>query len=129
MTDVTFYNNNGRDPFNQNSTWSDREKRTTSKGGPIFLKLFRLDRTDPLSFGPKFSEILVEWILPNVTIHKLSETPFGIFSIYVILTISYLRAQTIETSSLPTDSSRPLFEQIEIFSSILTAYLNCTYCP
>ncbi|XP_074606093.1 uncharacterized protein LOC141859082 isoform X3 [Acropora palmata] len=54
-----------------------------------------------------------------------AETPFGIFSIYVILTISYLRAQTIETSSLPTDSSRPLFEQIEIFSSILTAYLNC----
>ena len=45
-----------------------------------------------------------------------AETPFGICSIYVILTISYLRAQTIETSSLPTDSSRPLFEQIEIFS-------------
>ena len=45
-----------------------------------------------------------------------AETPFGISSIYVILTISYLRAQTIETSSLPTDSSRPLFEQIEIFS-------------
>ena len=58
-----------------------------------------------------------------------AETPFGIFSIYVILTISYLRAQTIETSSLPIDSSRPLFEQIEIFSSILTAYLNCKYCP
>ena len=33
---------------------------------------------------------------------------------YVILTISYLRAQTTETSSLPTDSSRPLFKQIEI---------------
>ena len=31
----------------------------------------------------------------DVTMHKLSETPFGIFSIYVILTISYLRAQTI----------------------------------
>ena len=30
---------------------------------------------------------------------------FGIFLFYVILTISYLRAQTIETSSLPTDSS------------------------
>ena len=45
-----------------------------------------------------------------------AETPFGISSIYVILTISYLRAQTIETSSLPTDSSRPLFKQIEIFS-------------
>ena len=51
------------------------------------------------------------------------------FFLYVILTISYLRAQTIETSSLPTDSSRPLFEQIEISSSMLTVYLNCKYCP
>ena len=33
----------GRDPFNQNSNRSDREKRTTSKGGPVFSKLFRLD--------------------------------------------------------------------------------------
>ena len=30
----------------------------------MFSKLFRLDRTDPLSFGPKFPEILVEWIAP-----------------------------------------------------------------
>ena len=51
------------------------------------------------------------------------------FVFYVILiTISYLRAQSIETSSLPSDSSRLLFEQIEIFSGILTAYLNCKYC-
>ena len=56
----------GRDPFNQNSDRSDRVKRTTSKGGPVFSKLFRLDRTDPLSFGPKFPEILVEWIAPWV---------------------------------------------------------------
>ena len=55
--------------------------------------------------------------------------PSGFFVFYVILTISYLRKQTIETSSLPTDSSRPLFEQMEIFSGILTAYLNCEYCP
>ena len=46
----------GRDPFNQNSDRSDREKRTTSKGGPVFSKLFRLDRADPLSFGPKFGK-------------------------------------------------------------------------
>ena len=52
----------GRDPFNQNSDRSDREKWTTSKGWPVFPKLFRLDRTDPLSCGPKFPEILVEWI-------------------------------------------------------------------
>ena len=56
----------GRDPFNQNSSRSDRENWSTSKGGPVFSKLFRLDRTDPLSFGPKFPEILVEWIAPIV---------------------------------------------------------------
>ena len=60
----------GRNPFNQNSNRSDREKRTTSKGGPVFSKLFRLDRTDPLSFGPKFPEILVEWIAPLITREK-----------------------------------------------------------
>ena len=43
---------------------SNREKWSTSKGGPIFSKLFRLDRTDPFSFRPKFPEILVEWIAP-----------------------------------------------------------------
>ena len=54
----------GRDPFNQNSNRSDRKKWSTSKGGPVFTKLFRLDQTDPSSFGPKFPEILVEWIAP-----------------------------------------------------------------
>ena len=58
----------GRDPFNQNSNRSDREKRTTSKGGPVFSKLFRLDQTDPLSFGPKFPESLVEWIAPVIRV-------------------------------------------------------------
>ena len=43
---------------------SNREKRSTSKGGPLFSKLFRLDLTDPFSFRPKFPEILVEWIAP-----------------------------------------------------------------
>ena len=53
------------------------------------------------------------------------------FCLYVILTISYLRAQTIETSSLPTNSSRPLFKQIEIFFYIdcMTVYFNCKYFP
>ena len=56
----------GRDLFNQNSNRSDREKWSTSKGGPVFSKLFRLDRTDPSSFGPKFPEILVERIAPGI---------------------------------------------------------------
>ena len=49
----------------QTAPTGKREKRTTSKGGPVFSKLFRLDRTDPLSFGPKFPETLVEWIAPR----------------------------------------------------------------
>ena len=64
----------GRDPFNQNSNRSDREKWSTSKGGPVFSKLFRLDRTDPLSFGPKFPEILVEWITPFLSWARLHNT-------------------------------------------------------
>ena len=56
----------GRDPFNHNPDRSDREKCSTSKGGPIFSKLFQLDQTDPLSFGMKFPEILVEWIAPKI---------------------------------------------------------------
>ena len=57
--------NTGREPFNQNSNRSDQEKWSTSKGGPVFSKLFRSDQTDPLSFGPKIPEILVEWIAPT----------------------------------------------------------------
>ena len=45
---------------------SNQEKWSTLKGGPIFLKLFWLDRTNPFSFRPKFLEILVEWITPCV---------------------------------------------------------------
>ena len=70
----------GHDPFNQNfrKFWSKtqwigsvqlekfRKNGSTSKGGPVFSKLFQLDRTDPLSFGPKFPEILVEWIVPKI---------------------------------------------------------------
>ena len=37
---------------------------STAKGGLLFSKLFRLDRTDSFSFRPKFPEILVEWITP-----------------------------------------------------------------
>ena len=58
----------GHDPFIQNSNRSNREKWSTSKGGPVFSKLFQLDRTDPLSFGPKFPEILVEWIAPHINV-------------------------------------------------------------
>ena len=35
--------NRGHDLFNQNPDRSDREKWSTSKGGPVFLKLFRLN--------------------------------------------------------------------------------------
>ena len=47
---------------------------------------------------------------------------FGDFLIYFILTISYMRAWTIETSSLPDDSMRPLIKQIEIFFLVFSIY-------
>ena len=50
---------------------------STSKSGPVFSKLFRLDRTDPLSSGPKFPDILVEWIAPSV-----HTWPFNIFALF-----------------------------------------------
>ena len=40
-----------------NSDRSDRENLSTSKGGPVFSKLFRLDRTN-------IHWVLVEWITP-----------------------------------------------------------------
>ena len=69
---LTYEDTMGRDPFNQNPNRSDGEKWSTSKGGPVFSKLFRLDRTDPLSFGPKCPEILVEWIAPYFFARKLT---------------------------------------------------------
>ena len=59
--------------------------------------------------------------------------PFGILcftSSYnlVILTISYLRVRTIETSPFPTDSSRPLLKQIDwqnrLYISIVSTLLH-----
>ena len=51
------------------------------------------------------------------------------FLFYVILAIPYLRARTKETSSLPNDSMRPLFKQLETFSGMPTVYFNCKYFP
>ena len=51
---------------NGQSDLSNQEKWSTSKGGLISPKLFRLDRTDPFSFGPKLPEILLEWIAPSL---------------------------------------------------------------
>ena len=61
--------NMGRNPFTKISNRSDREKWSTSKGGPVFSKLFRLDRTDPLSFGPKFTKFWLNGLRPWLPHH------------------------------------------------------------
>ena len=43
--------------------------------GSVFSRLFRLDRTDPLSFGPKFSAILFKWIAPPDSSCKMFRDP------------------------------------------------------
>ena len=85
----------GRDPFHQNSDRSDRKKRTTSKGGPVFSKLFRLDRTDPLSFGPKFPESLVEWIAPKTLLHWFKRSWFVICGFRSVLCVSLFQVSLL----------------------------------
>ena len=56
-------------PDNRDNIGTKIQTCPTAKRGPPqkvdqFFRNFRLDQTDPLSFGPKFPEILVEWIVP-----------------------------------------------------------------
>ena len=111
----------GRDPFNQNSNRSDREKRTTSKGGPVFSKLFRLDRTDPLSFGPKFPEILDEWIAPGVCSYGDFQPAFRDEKFEKVVTRPFRRE--IQGTSLARISRFSLFKQPQI-SFDLTLTIN-----
>ena len=59
----------------------------TGKSGPPQKvdQFFPLDRTDPLSFEPKFPEILVEWIAPNVSLSSLLFQLFLPFFRYLYL--------------------------------------------
>ena len=59
-------------------------------------------------------------ISPKEMSQKLPKRSLRDFLFYVIQATSYFRARTIETSSLPNDSMRSLFKQIEIISGILT---------
>ena len=107
----------GRDPFNQNSNRPDREKWSTSKGGPVFSKLFRLDRTDPLSFGPKFLEILVEWIAPTMTLHS---------PCVIKVNFMFLQTHIYKTSSLnaSTNENTSSILAIKRVNSILTDHFR-----
>ena len=80
-----------------------------------------------------FSQLIKNNLSNRCRIHKIYPSgPYRILCLFffsVIITNSYLRARTIQTSSLPNDSSRPLFKQIEIFSAILTVYFSYKYFP
>ena len=112
----------GRDPFNQNSNRSDREKRTTSKGGPVFSKLSRLDRTDPLSFGPKFPESLVEWIAPWIAPKVIQLKVWN----SALVPVSALSRGEVHVSSQGCRSMevRVLFEVINRFIHYLRKFFN-----
>ena len=90
-------------------------------------------QVDLHSFDQKILSFEV-WLHNNChKCHKIYlSVSLGMFCLYVILTISYLRAQTIETSSLLTDSSRPLFKQIVgdfFYIGCMTVYFTCKYFP
>ena len=50
------------------------KKWSSSKGGPAFSKLFRLDRADPSVLDQNFWKILVEGIAPKVGPRGLCNT-------------------------------------------------------
>ena len=60
-----FRGGRGRDLFNQNSNRSDREKWSTSKGGPLFSKLFRLDEPIHWVLDRNFRTFLLNGSRPN----------------------------------------------------------------
>ena len=107
----------GRDPFNQNSDRSDREKWSTSKNGPVFSKLFRLDRTDPLNFGPKFPEILVEWIAPSV---------FKSVTFFVCSKIGENTTFTLKKKNLTWDT-KAIFHHL--FSRVVSIFCPLHFSP
>ena len=56
--------------------------------------------------------------------------PFGIFCLYVILTLAGANNRDVIINyRFLAASSRPLFKQIENFSGILTLYFSCKYFP
>ena len=73
------------------SDQSNREKWSTLEGGPVFSKLFLFDRTDPLRFGPKFPESLVEWIAPSVcSLHFTPGPQSAVRSLRFTLTVEWI---------------------------------------
>ena len=65
--DTTAQAQNGRDPVNQNFRPIRPGKVVHLKRSTSFIETFPVGpNSDPLSFGPKFPEILVEWIAPIV---------------------------------------------------------------
>ena len=80
----------GRDPLNQNSNRSDREKWSTSKGRPVFSKLFWLDRTDPLSFGRNFRKFWLNGLRPLCLITNSDWQPAN-YTLHTNPTLGYLQ--------------------------------------
>ena len=76
---------------------------------------------------PKYG-FLINATYPRLLWCHNTQTPSGNFLFYVILTIYYLRAQTIETSSLPNDPMRPMLKQMAywLYISTVSTFLTHT---
>ena len=99
----------GRDPFNQNSNRSDREKWSTSKGRPVFSKIFRLDRTDALSLDRNFRKFWLNGSRPlcfkvRCLWSYCDQNPSLIFQIFLIDFIPRLQTSTFRWGKNTEDS-------------------------
>ena len=109
----------GRDPFNQNSNRSDREKRTTSKGGPVFPKLFRLDRNFRKVWlngsRPKFSiqEKTWKWVADSNLLQHAIYTVRYCFTVLALIKLFSVTERTQESLQKHSEKAKPEYQAFQ----------------
>ena len=98
------------------------------KNWPVNLKIFSNTFSWPI-FPIKMEKLQIFEEIDGLTLSSfLTSCFYSLKRLFLFVPFPYLRTQTIETSSLPTNSSWPLFKQ-RFFSDILAVYFNYKYFP
>ena len=94
------------------------------KNWPVNLKIFS-NTFSWLILPIKMEKLQIFEEIDGLTLSSfLTSCFYSLKRLFLFVPFPYLRARTIETSSLPTNSSWPLFKQIEIFFLIYWLYIS-----
>ena len=94
------------------------------KNWPVNLKIFSNTFSWPI-LPIKMEKLQIFEEIDGLTLSSfLTSCFYSLKRLFLFVPFPYLRARTIETSSLPTNSSWPLFKQIEIFFLIYWLYIS-----